>query len=106
MVDRTLQELREFLNGQASIPAEKRDWALTDGEMHTLGAHLKATVMLYTEKETPETKKNYQGAFQWSLLLGTYCTGFSEHLSKNIKSISAEAEELIRKKKEREANAA
>lgn len=98
MVDRTKEELREFLNSQLHLKPADRDWALTEGEIHTMLVSLRVLIMKASKitDDSERVKKNQQ-AFDWATMMGEYCPGFTKYLETNRVKILDEAAEIFAK---------
>ncbi len=101
MVDRTKDELREFLNSQLHLDPKDRDWTLTEGEQHILVVGLKVH-MLKADKiaDADERIKKTQQLFYWVGLLTSYCPGLAKYLGENKRKIFDDADEILKKAEE------
>ena len=101
MADRTKEELREFLNGQLHLKPKDRDWALTDGEIHTMLVSLRVLILEASKiVDTSERTKKNLLAFDWATMMGEYCPGFTKYLETNRVKILDEAAEIFAKSEE------
>lgn len=97
MADRTKEELRDFLNSQLHLKPKDRDWALTDGEIHTMLVNARV-LFLQAEKivdEAERIKKIHQ-AVHWATMLGEYCPGCMHYLEVNAGTIFKDAERELK----------